>query len=313
MDSTGTVFFPAPSSTMAGEIDALFYFIYYLGVFFFALICGLIALFVYKYRRKGAPGLTTAGESKLLEVAWTVIPTTLFIIIFAWGFRDFMRLHVIPHDALEIKVTGVKWSWNFEYPNGATSVSELIVPENRPVKLLMSSRDVIHSFFVPAFRVKMDVLPNRYTTAWFEATRQGEFRLFCAEYCGQQHSEMLGLVKVVSDSAYYNWLDENSNILEGLSPIAGGELLYNRQLCYTCHSNDGTAGNGPTFKGLFGKTERLEGGDSVEVDENFLRRSILEPQADISAGFQPIMPSYQGMLKAEHVDALIAYIKSLNE
>ncbi len=312
MDNAASVWLPSQSSTMAGEIDALFYFLYYVSVFFLALITGLIVLFVVRYRRKGKPGLTSdISGNRALEVLWTGIPTVLVLIVFGWGFRDFMRLQVIPHDALEIRVIGLKWSWNLEYAEGASSVNELVVPVNRPIKLLMSSRDVIHSFFIPAFRVKMDVLPNRYTTIWFEATQTGEFSLFCAEYCGQQHSLMRGSVRVLSEADYEQWIADNANILEGLTPAEGGELLYNRNLCYTCHSMDGTAGNGPTWLGLFGSTEQLTDGSEVLVDENYVRESILEPAAKVTAGYQPIMPTYQGILKEEHIDAIIAFMKTL--
>ncbi len=313
MNDATTVWLPSQSSTMAGEIDTLLFFLYYMSVFFLALIVGIIVLFVVKYRRKGKPGLTSSiSGNRALEVLWTAIPTILVLIIFGWGFRDFLRLQIIPHDALEIRVSGIKWSWNMDYAEGANSVNELVVPVNRPVKLLMSSRDVIHSFFIPAFRVKMDVLPNRYTTLWFEANETGEFTLFCAEFCGQQHSLMRGLVKVLSVEDYAQWIQENSNILEGLTAEEGGELLFNRNLCYTCHSNDGTAGNGPTWQGLYGTMEQLADGTEVLVDENYIRESILEPQAKVTAGYEPIMPTYQGILQEDHIDALIAYIKSLS-
>jgi cytochrome c oxidase subunit 2 len=312
MDNAATVWLPPQSSTMAGEIDALFYFLCYVSAFFLSLITGLIVLFVIKYRRKGKPGLTSRiSGNRALEVLWTAIPTTIVMIIFAWGFRDFMRLQVIPHDALEIRVSGMKWSWNLEYAEGARSVNELVVPVNRPVKLLMSSRDVIHSFFVPAFRVKMDVLPNRYTNLWFNATQTGEFPFFCTEYCGQQHSLMRGTVRVLTEADYAQWIADNSNILEGLTPAKGGELLYNRNLCYTCHSIDGSAGNGPTWLGLFGSTEQLTDGTGVLVDENHVRESILEPAAKVTAGYDPIMPTYQGILNEEQIDAILAFMKTL--
>lgn len=313
VDTTGTFMMPSQSSTMAGEVDALFYFIYYISVFFFALITGLIILFSIRYKRRGKPGLVTgATRNKALEIIWTVVPSIIVFIIFGWGFKDFIRLRVIPHDAYEIKVTGRQWQWDITYSEGITVVNELVIPVGRPVTLLMSSRDVIHAFFIPSFRVKMDVLPNRYTSIWFEATREGAFPLFCAEFCGQQHSLMRGTVRAVSQEEFDIWISENSNILEGVPNLAeGGELIYNRFLCYTCHSTDGSAGNGPTWRGLFGTMERLDDGTEVLVDENYIRESILNPKAKVVAGYEPIMSTYQGTLKPEYIDAVIEYIKTL--
>lgn len=314
IDTTGTFLLPPQGSTMAADVDALFYFIYYVSVFFFALIVGLIILFTIKYRRRGKPGLTSGPtHSRPLEIIWTVIPTILVFIMFGWGFKDFIRLQVMPHESYEINVTARQWQWDIIYAEGVTSVNELVVPVGRPVKLLMSSRDVIHSFFIPSFRVKMDVLPNRYTNLWFEATRVGVFPFTCTEYCGQQHSLMRGTVRVMTEEDFATWISENANLLENLVTLEeGGELIYNKFLCYSCHSVDGTAGNGPTWRGIFGTMERLEDGSEVLVDENYIRESILNPKSKIVAGYQPIMSTYQGTLKPEYIDAIIAYIKSLS-
>lgn len=312
MDSTGSIILPSSSSTIAGEVDALFYFIMYIGIFFFTLIVGITIFFVMKYRRRKKAELTPdIAENKLLEIVWTVIPSILVTIIFFWGFNTFLKMQVAPKDAIEIKVTGQRWFWSFDYPNGANSQNELVVPVNNPVKLLISSSDVIHSFFVPDFRVKMDAVPNLYTTAWFEATRQGEFNLFCAEYCGQQHSLMKGVVRVVTEKEYQEWTEANMNLGEGLSLEEFGAVLYKSKLCHTCHSLDGTANKGPTFKGLFGSIERLQDGSDITVDENYVRESILNPRAKIVMGFEPVMSTYQGLLRDREIDALVAYIKSL--
>jgi cytochrome c oxidase subunit 2 len=220
-------------------------------------------------------------------------------------------MQIVPKDALEIKVTGQKWFWQFEYPNGAKSTNELYVPVGKPVQLMMSSQDVIHSFYVPNFRVKMDVLPNRYSITWFEATKEGEFDLFCAEYCGTSHSRMLGKVFVQSEAQYANWLEENNLAGEGLSLLEYGEKLYKSKACFTCHSIDGNPLTGPTFKNAFGKKERMQSGRTMTVDENYIRESILKPQANVVEGFQPVMPTYSGILNEREVDALVTYIKSL--
>jgi cytochrome c oxidase subunit 2 len=240
-----------------------------------------------------------------------VVPTILIIIVFVWGFRTYLKMNVVPKDAIEIKVTGQKWFWSFDYPDGVTTVNELVVPLDKPVKLVMSSRDVIHSFFVPDFRVKMDVLPNRYTVTWFEATKLGNHNIFCAEYCGKGHSDMLGTVNVVSPLEYAKWLEEGATLGEGLTLEELGALLYTAKACHTCHKIDGAASTGPTFKNLYGHAAPMEDGTQQIVDENYLRESMLNPMSKIVAGFQPVMPTYQGILKDREIDALIAYIKSL--
>ncbi len=314
MDSTGTVWLPKAASTVASEVDALFYFIFYASLFFFVLVTFAMIYFAIRYRKKGKFTLTSSiSHNTALEVTWTVIPTILVFVIFIWGFKDFLNLNVVPRGAMEIKVTGQKWFWSFDYPEGLTVVNDLTVPVNKPIKLLMSSKDVIHSFFVPSFRVKMDVVPNRYSIIWFEANQTGEFNLFCTEFCGKGHSEMIGKVKVVTQDEYENWLAANADPSEGLTMEEFGEKLYKSKACVTCHSIDGSANQGPTLKGIFGKSEQMTDGTTIVVDENYLRESMLEPAAKVVKGFQPVMPPYQGLLNDKEVDALIAYIKSLSQ
>lgn len=312
MDSTATFWLPPGDSTIAQDVDSLFYFIVYLSLALF-LIVTLSSLFLaIRYRRRGKRELTTSIAHNIpLELTWTIIPTMLVLVIFAWGFRDYLRMQVVPRNALEIKVKAQKWFWSFEYPGGVSEVNRLVVPVDKPIKLLMSSQDVIHSLFVPNFRVKMDVLPNRYTTLWFEATREGEFNLFCTEYCGKGHSEMLGKVVVMREQDYQDWLQTTAEASLTMSLEELGEQLYRSKACVTCHSVDGSPNQGPTFKGIFGKSEKLTDGTEVVVDENYIRESILDPFAKIAAGYQPIMPPFQGLLKDREVDALIAFIKSL--
>lgn len=312
MDSS--FWLPPASSTTAVEVDPLFYFILYVSAALFALVVGLMTWFGIRYRRRGKDVLTTSHDHSLaLEITWTLIPTIVIMVIFVWGFEGFLKLHVIPHDAMEIKVTAQRWSWQFDYPEGALSVNNLVVPVNKPVKLLLSSRDVIHSFFVPNFRIKMDVLPNRYTHAWFEATYIGEFNLFCTEYCGKGHSEMIGKVTVLSEEDYLAWLDASFNEGEDLPLEDYGMLLYTQRACITCHSIDGSIVEGPSFKGRYGTELLMTDGSKVMMDENYIRESILNPRAKIANGFEPVMPTFQGTLKDRQIDALIAYIKVLNE
>jgi cytochrome c oxidase subunit 2 len=314
MIEKGSLIMPSASSTMAGEVDSLFYFILYASIIFFIIVVAVTAYFLVRYRRrKGNIELTSGVDHNIkLEIFWTVIPTILVFIVFYWGFNTFLKMHVAPNDAIEIKATGQKWFWTFDYPNGANGVNELVVPANQPIKLLLSSTDVIHSFFVPEFRVKMDALPNRYTVAWFEATEAGEYNIFCTEYCGKGHSEMLGKVRVLPPVLYDKWLEESKvDIPEGMSLDEAGSKLYISKACNTCHSIDGSIGVAPSFKGIYGKTESFTDGSTLTVDENYLRKSILNPQAQIVAGYAPVMPTYQNVLSDRQIDALIAYIKSL--
>jgi len=315
MDEKGTLYLPPPSSTIAGEVDALFYFIFYASLVLFAIVTMATVYFIVRYRRRGEKQLTSGvAHNTKLEILWTVVPTILVFIVFVWGFRTYLKMHVVPKDALEIKATGQKWFWTFDYPNGANSINDLVVPVGKPVKLLLSSQDVIHSFFVPDFRVKMDVLPNRYTLTWFEATETGEYEIFCTEYCGKGHSEMLGNVRVMSEVDYNDWLEKSAvDIPEGMSLEEAGAKLYVSKACVTCHSVDGVPGVAPSFKGRYGEQQRMADGGMVLLDENYLRESILNPQARVVEGYQPVMPTYQGVLKDRQIDALIAYIKSLQE
>jgi len=315
MGESGSLLMPPANSTIASEVDALFYFIFYTAIVFFVLVMSSTAYFIIKYRRRGERKLTSGvAHNTKLEILWTVIPTILVIIVFVWGFKTYLRMNIAPKDALEIKATAQKWFWTFDYPNGANSMNDLVVPVGKPVKLLMSSQDVIHSFFVPDFRVKMDVLPNRYTITWFEALNVGEYDIFCTEYCGKGHSEMLGKVKVISEEEYAAWLEEAAvDIPEGMSLEEAGKLLYTTKVCATCHSIDGTPGVAPSFLGKFGSKEKLADGSDILVDENYIRESILNPQSKVVLGFQPVMPTYQGIITDRQIDALVAYMKSLKQ
>ncbi len=310
MDWLRDLLMPAAGSTVARDVDSLFLFLVALSAFFFLLIAGLTAVFVVRYRRgsRARRGLAPTHNTAL-ELTWSLVPLALLIVIFFWGFHGYISAAVPPADALEIKVVAKKWLWQFEYPSGLRTVNEIRVPLGRPVRLVMISEDVIHSFYVPSFRIKQDVLPSRYTQLWFEATQPGVHRILCTEYCGRGHSDMLGVIQVVSDEEYRAWLESGGGLGEGMPPAEFGRLLYTRYGCETCHSLDGSRLEGPSFKGIFGKPVRLADGRTVTADENYIRRSILEPQADVVAGYQPVMPTFQGLLGEREINALIEFIK----
>lgn len=312
MAADNRLFMPPAASTVAPEVDNLYYFIHWVSVFFFVLIVALMLFFVYKYHRRSeqetTPRLT---HNTLLEVTWILVPLAILMVIFVWGFGTFMNMSVAPGNSISVYVTGQRWSWTFEYPNGVTSSNELVVPVNQPVKLTMSSKDLIHSFFVPQFRIKQDVFPNRYSTTWFQATRLGTYDLYCTEYCGTGHSDMTGKVRVLSPDEYQKWLETGGIDPSKMTLTQYGEALYRAKACVTCHSVDGSQRIGPSFKGIFGHSAQLNGGATVQVDENYVRESMMNPGAKVVFGFGNIMPSYQGQLKDREVNALIEYIKSL--
>jgi len=305
---------PVEASRTAPEVDSVFAFIFWICLAFFVLIVALTVLFVVKYRRR--PGREEAEPSAhhnlALELTWSVIPTLLVIVMFVFGFRAYLDMATPPADAYEIQVTAQKWKWSFTYPNGYVD-DTLHVPLDRPVRLVMSSVDVIHSLYVPAFRIKQDVVPGRYATEWFQATRRGEFPLFCAEYCGTGHSSMLSTVVVQPEEAFTKWLERASDFLNILPPVEAGRKLYTVRGCAQCHSTDGSPKVGPSFKGLFGSVQTLSSGQKITVDENYIRESILEPAAKVVAGYEPVMPTFQGRLKDKEISAIITYIKSLKE
>ncbi len=303
---------PPAKSTLAGETDALFNFINVTSLIFLIGIVFAIVFFAWKYRRKSDDDVTPViTHNSKLEITWSVIPLILVMIVFGWGFTGYMNKATPPDDAYEIRVVAKSWLWEFHYPTGYVSVGELHVPVNRPVKLVMSSDDVIHSFYVPDFRVKRDVLPNRYTSLWFEATETGESVVFCTEYCGNGHSSMMATTIVHTQQEFTTWLETAGAANEDLSPVELGEQLVNRNACLTCHSTDGTTLQGPSFQGLFGSEEELQSGETVTVNENYIRESILDPQAKIVNGFQPVMPTYSGTLSDDDIAAIIEYMKTL--
>lgn len=316
MDALNDLILPPAKSTLAHQTDTLFWFVHLSGL---VLTIGLIVVIVYfviKYRRQSEDEVTPLiTHNNTLEVTWSVIPLILVLIVFGWGYQVFMEHRVIPDDAYEVNVTAQKWIWQFTYENGARSNGELHVPAGRPIKLVMSSNDVIHSFFVPDYRIKQDVVPGQYTEVWFNATEPGESIVFCTEYCGTAHSDMTAQVIVHEEEEFENWLAENTSggsKPEDLAPAEWGEQLAQEYACNTCHSTDGSDMTGPTWQNLFDHEVPLSDGSTVTADENYIRESILEPGAKVVDGFPDVMNTYQGQLNDEQINAIIEYIKTLN-
>jgi cytochrome c oxidase subunit 2 len=306
----GSFWMPPQVSTVAQGVDWLFNFILAISVFFFILIVAAMVVFVLKYRhREGHKAEKTASHNLPLEITWTAIPLVIVIVIFFFGFKSYLDMATPPANAYEILVEGQKWNWAFTYPNGYVD-ENLHVPVDRPIQLVMSSADVIHSLYVPAFRIKMDVVPGRYSKAWFEATQPGEYDLFCTEYCGTSHSDMLAHVIVHPVGEFETWLETASDFLATMSPVDAGRKLFQSRGCQQCHSMDGSAKTGPTLLGIFGRQEEMADGSTVIADENYIRESILEPNARVVAGYEPVMPTYQGRLKDEEIMAIIEYLKA---
>ncbi len=316
-------FLPEQASTKAADVDAIFNFINMVNLFFFVCMMGAMFFFVVAYRKRGDKHHKTSPNKghHQLEIAWSVGPGLLLLVFFYAGFSTWMDNKVAPADAMEVRVTGQKWSWNFKYTDpesGGTFTmpdGKMIVPVHTPVKLVMSSVDVLHSFYVPAFRIKQDVVPNRYTTLWFEAIKEGEFQVFCAEYCGTDHSRMLSKVRVVSREDFDAWVrSEEAKAAEygDLTDAQKGEKLFNDEFaCKACHSVSGAKLVGPHLDGKFGTEETLDDGSTVLIDDNYVRESLMTPAVKIVAGFPPSMPPFAGRMSDEQVELLISYLKSI--
>ncbi|MGD0382794.1 MAG: cytochrome c oxidase subunit II [Thermoguttaceae bacterium] len=302
---------PEQASQIAPTVDWLFYFIYAISLFFFALIVGLMTIFVIRYRRRaGVESGPSPDHNTKLELTWTLIPLAIVIFIFYQGFTAYLDMRTSPSLAYEINVIAKKWQWLFKYPDG--HVDEVLhVPLDEPVRLIMTSQDVIHGLYIPAFRINMDVVPGRYNKIWFRAVEPGEYQLYCTQYCGTSHSDMTTKVVVHTRSDFQSYLKKEANPLKDLPPAKAGELLYKRRGCAQCHSIDGTAGNGPSFKGIFGKTAELMNARPVEVEENYIRESILNPSAKIVKGYRDQMPTFKGVVTDEEITDLVEFIKSL--
>ena len=318
-NNSATFWLPEQASTFAPGHDWLFYFIYWLSVIAFAGCMGVMTYFAFKYRRRSKDQRTSPSEGNTkLEIFWSAVPALFFLVIFATGFKTYIDALVPPANATEIRVVGYKWFWEIRYANGQTKTNELVVPVNTPVRLVMSSEAtspqdpaVIHSFFIPAFRTKRDVLPYRYTVVWFEATQTGTFDLFCTEYCGTGHSKMIGSVRVVEQDEFEQAI-QPAPWDESVETFAEfGQRTMVEAGCTACHSTDGSRVVGPSFKGIWGTTETMADGTTAEVDANYVRESIMDPMAGIVAGYPPSMPTFAGRLTDQQIDGLIEYIKSL--
>ena len=301
---------PESASTFSWKVDALYFYLSGVTLFFSLLIGTVLIFFVIRYRRRTPYEIPRpiAGSHKL-ETIWTVIPFVIAMTMFAWGARVYFDQYKPPDNAIEVYVVGKQWMWKLQHATGQREINELHIPVNRKIKLIMTTEDVIHDFFVPAFRTKADVVPGRYQTLWFEATKPGRYHLFCAEYCGMNHSGMTGSVIVMEPREFDDWLSGNTG---NVTPAAAGQQLYQTLGCASCHGANGEGGRGPTLEGIFGNVQQLESGGSVRVDEAYLRESITNPQAKLVAGFGPIMPTFQGQVSEDQLVQLIAYIKSLH-
>ena len=301
--------FPQQASSFAGHVDALYGFLIVVTAFFSLLIGTLVVFFAIRYRRRSPEQVAVdVHESMVLEVVWTVIPIVLTLVIFFWGASVYFRIVRPPANTLDIYVTGKQWMWKLQHTDGHREMNELHVPIGQPVRLVMASEDVIHSFYVPAFRFKRDVVPGRLSIAWFEATRAGRYHLFCAQYCGTHHSGMIGWIYAMPPADYQAWLSGGA---ASETRAAAGAKRFQEQACNTCHG-DQPGARGPSLVGLFGKKVRTQTGQEVLVDEAYLRESIVNPQARLVAGYPPIMPTFQGLISEEGLLQLIAYIKSLS-
>ncbi|MGA2300919.1 MAG: cytochrome c oxidase subunit II [Candidatus Acidiferrum sp.] len=301
-------FFPEQASNFAGNVDALFSYILVTAIFFTVLVTLLAVFAAFRYRRKNASdiGAEIHGNTAL-EIGWTLIPLILALGMFAWGAVIYVNYRTAPKDTLDIYVIGKQWMWKLQQPNGRKEINELHIPVNRNIKLILGSEDVIHDFYVPAFRVKMDVVPGRYNTMWFRPTKVGKYHFFCSQYCGTNHALMGGWVTVMDPAEYAAWLSGESG---DVSPVSAGEKLFTQLACTTCHVPNGT-GRGPSLNGVYGAKVLLADGSTVTADEGYIRESILQPKAKIVAGYQPVMPTFQGLVTEEQILNLTAYIKSL--
>jgi len=304
---------PPQGSAFAGEVDFVYMSLFWLSVVLFLGITLASLYFAWRYRYK--PGRVTphVTHNTFLEITWSVLPLLLCVGIFFWGLKGWMEYAVAPGEAMEVQVTAKKWLWQFEYPDGTRSVGDLHVPANKPVKFVMTSEDVLHDFFVPDMRVKHDLIPGRFTEVWFNPTVMGKHVITCAEYCGKGHSDMRGTLTVESDADFAKFLETGGTEWEDYKTHMQdwGKIQWERKGCNSCHTYDGTTSKGPTWKGIWGSTVELEGGGKVVVDEAYLRESMISPQAKIVKGFQPIMPTFQGLLRPNEMEGLIAFIKSV--
>jgi cytochrome c oxidase subunit 2 len=306
MGSNFIPLFPDQASTLAMQVDSLYLFLVAVTVFFTVLVFGLVVGFAIHYRKERHPVAVQIEGSAPLEFLWSAVPLAIAMVIFFWGAVVYFNSSRAPREAMEVYVVGKQWMWKIQHPTGQREINQLHVPVGRTVRLTMISQDVIHSFYVPAFRVKRDVFPGHYSYLWFQATKTGTYHLFCGQYCGTKHSAMIGEVIVMEPADYQKWLSGDT----GGSMASNGERLFTSLGCISCHTGQAGA-RGPTLNGVFGNDVKLSDGRTVKADESYIRESVLNPQAKIVAGYQPIMPTFQGTVNEESLQQLLAFIKSL--
>ena len=310
-ETSSNFWMPKAVNAAADGSDVMFYAVLGLSFFFFFAIAAAVIGMVIKYRhRPGHKAMPSSAHNDAMEITWTVIPTIICVFLFIYGWRSYLTLQTAPTKAVEVQVQAWRWQWEFKHANGVTD-ENLHVPVDTDVRMVMTARDVLHSFFVPVMRVKQDLVPRRYTYAWFHATKPGVYRMYCTEYCGQRHSQMSRRVIVHEPGGYERYLADKSALQNSLSGPALGEQLYKAKGCAGCHSIDGGAGAGPTWKGVFGHEVELADGSKVLGDETYLRSSILAPQKQLVKGFGPSMPSYEGQLTEKEISGLIEFMKTL--
>ncbi len=299
---------PPEASTIAPQMDALIFFMILVSLIGLTIVILFIVGFSVLYRKQRHPVAVQIEGSTLLEATWTIIPLGLFLVMFVWGSLIYFRVYTPPANAMNIYVVGKQWMWKAEHPGGQHEIDALHIPVGRPIQLTLISQDVFHSFSIPAFRVKREAIPGRYTSVWFQATKPGTYHLFCTQYCGTNHSAMIGQIVAMTPDDYKKWLDESNS---GNSLAQNGERLFASLSCNACHSGRADA-RGPSLANVFGSTLTLTTGEKVNVDEAYLRQAILSPSEHVTQGYVPIMPTYQGQISEDGVFALIEYIKSLN-
>jgi cytochrome c oxidase subunit II len=302
-------FMPPEGTELAGQIDSLYAFLLWVSAISSVLVIGGLTYFAIKYKRNSendkTPNIT---HNTFLEFVWSFVPFVIFMIVFGWGWYLFHQLRTAPANAFEVRVDGQKWYWNFVYKSGKTSTGTLVVPAGEPIKLVMTSRDVLHSFFVPAFRIKQDVVPGMYSTLWFNAPKPGNYQVFCTEYCGDQHSAMLAKVQVLPRADFDKWLQDNP--YKGLTLAQVGQVAFGAK-CTVCHHPTAEKKVGPGMLALFGKNREFTDGTSLVADENYIRESILNPMAKVVKDYPGAMPTFLGQLSEDELNGIIEYLKTL--
>lgn len=301
-------FFPTAASTTATQVDHIYFFLLGLSAFVLAIVFLPMIYFLFKYRRqnKASRKPLTISTNKI-EITWTLIPTFIALSLFAWGANVYFYEEVPPANTIDVNVIGKQWMWKIEHQEGNREINELHIPVNRAIKLTLASEDVIHSFFIPAFRIKQDVVPGRFTTEWFTPTRTGAYRFYCSEYCGADHSKMRGMVFVMTPTEYQDWL---SRTAPRDTLAQSGEKLFRELGCSGCHVNSSVV-HAPPLEGLYGKLVPLSDGTFVRADDKYIHDKILFPSTKVPAGYQPVMPSFQGRVSQAELFELVAYIKSI--